>query len=181
MYSNKFSPEQLRRSPLERRAYAFLVDFILIWIITSLITNLFVEFLAFCFLWFILRVVVVDRNRGQSLGRWAFDIRILDLRFNKMPSIVSLTKREGILCLSAFLAMIGLKISFGNFLSSVLLITPLILDVAIAIPDEKYNQAFHDRLSNTIIIQTQRGFSLDLRIKKIVKEIQINLQQKQRK
>lgn len=166
--------------PIERRMYAFLIDFVLVWIISSIITNLFLEFFTFCFIWFILRVVVVDRNHGQSLGRWALDIKVLDARFNKIPSIVSLVKREGIICLVAFASMIGFKLSFFNLLSALLLIAPLLIDAGIAITDEEFNQAFHDRFAQTIIIQTRRGFSLDLRTKKLITDIRINLQKRRK-
>jgi uncharacterized RDD family membrane protein YckC len=181
MYSDRL-PYRRRfpKVPIERRIYAFLIDFVLIWIISSLVTNIYVEFLTFCILWFILRVVVVDRNHGQSLGRWALDMKVLDARFNKIPSLVSLLKREGIVCLAAFAAMIGLKVSFQNLISLFLLVTPLLIDGGIAISDEELNQAFHDRLAQTIVIQTNRGFSLDLRVKKLIKEIRVSLAQKRK-
>ena len=178
MYSDRSYYRRFPKVPIERRVYAFLIDFVLVWIISSLVTNIFLEFLTFCFLWFILRVVVVDRNHGQSLGRWAFDMKILDVRFNKIPSIASLCKREGILCVAAFLAMIGFKINFFNLLSMILLVIPLFIDCVMAITDEELNQAFHDRLAETIMIQTKRGFSLDLRLRKLVTEIQRNLKKR---
>jgi uncharacterized RDD family membrane protein YckC len=167
--------------PIERRVYAFLIDFVLVWVISSLVTNIFFEFLTFVFTWFILRVVVVDRNQGQSLGRWALDIRVKDAKFNKIPPLVSLCKREGIICLAAFLAMIGLKINFYNLLSMLLLVTPLLIDGGIAVSDEEFNQAFHDRIAQTVMIQTRRGFSLDLRLRRLVKEIQYTLKQRRNK
>lgn len=180
MYTENTSYRRFPKVPYDRRIYAFLIDFGLIWVISSLVTNIFVEFLAFCFLWFVLRVVVVDRNRGQSLGRWAFDMKVLDARFNKIPSIFALFKREGIICLASFTAMMGLKVSFLNLLSFLLLIIPLIIDGVIAFTDEELNQAFHDRIAQTIIIQTKRGFSLDLRIKKLVQDIRISLAQRRK-
>ena len=180
MYSDRSYYRRFPKVPIERRVYAFLIDFVLVWLISSLVTNIFLEFLTFCFLWFILRVVVADRNHGQSLGRWAFDMKVLDARFDKIPSIASLCKREGIICVAAFLAMIGFKINFFNLLSMLLLVTPLLIDCGIAITDEELNQAFHDRLAGTIIIQTKRGFSLDLRLKKIVTEVRRDLKKRDR-
>ena len=177
MYSEQPSSRQFPKAPIDRRIYAFIIDFTLISIISTLVTNVYVEFLAFCFLWFVLRVVVVDRNRGQSLGRWAMDIKVLDARFNKIPSIASLIKREGSLCLAAFAALLGLKVSFLNLLSMLLLITPILVDGGFALTDEEFKQAFHDRIGQTVVSQTRRGFSLDLRVKKLIQEIQFRLKQ----
>ncbi len=173
MYQEEYPIRRTPKAPPERRAYAFLVDFIVVWLISSLVTNVFAELLIFILLWLVLRVVVVDKNQGQSLGRWAFDLKIIDAKYNnRRPSLTNLTKREIIIALGAFLAMIGLKINFRNFISMLLLLIPIIIDGFTALTDDEYNQAFHDRTSNTIIVQTKRGYSLDLRIKKLIKEAQ---------
>ena len=104
------------KAPFERRAYAFLIDFIVIWLISSIVTNLFLEFLVFLLLWLGLRVIVVQVNKGQSLGRWAMDLKVMDLRWQRLSSLVNLCKREGILAIIAFVAMVGLKINFRDFL-----------------------------------------------------------------
>lgn len=170
MYSEKSLIPRKPKAPVERRAYAFLIDFVLVWIFSSLVSNIFLELLIFTSLWLIFRVVVVDRNKGQSLGRWALDLKIVDQNVNRLPSLLTLTKREIVICLGAFLAMIGFKINFHDFLLMLLLITPLIIDGFTALTDDEYNRAFHDRFSGTMIIQTRRGFSLDLRLKKWYKE-----------
>jgi hypothetical protein len=36
-----------------------------------------------------------------------------------------------------------------------------------AIGDEQLNRAFHDRIGGTIVIPTRRGFSLDLRLRRL--------------
>ncbi|NCO76197.1 MAG: RDD family protein [Cyanobacteria bacterium] len=170
MYSEEIQYRRSPKAPFDRRGYAFLIDFVVVWIISSLVTNIILEFLIFTLLWLILRVIVVDKNKGQSLGNWAMDLKIVDLKFNRLPSLLSLTKREGIIALGGFLAMIGLKINFQDFLLMILFMTPLILDVLTVFTNDQYNQAFHDRISGTIIIQTKRGFSLDLRLKKLFRE-----------
>ena len=159
------------KAPFERRAYAFLIDFILVWLISSTITNLLLEFIVFLSLWFALRVIVVQANKGQSLGRWAMDLTIMDLRWKRIPSLVTLSKREGILAVVAFLAMIGLKINFHDLLLMLLCLSPLIADCISIFSDDEYNQSFHDRLRGTIITQTRRGFSLDLKMKKLISEV----------
>ena len=109
-----------------------------------------------------------------------FDIKVIDLRFLRVPGLKELTKREAILGFAAMLAMVGLNINFKNGLSMLIFITPLIIDCGLAIGDEEYNQAFHDKISNTIVIQTKRGFSLGLRLKKLWKIIKEKIQSRQK-
>ena len=168
------------KAPFERRAYTFLIDFILVWLISSLVTNLFLEFIVFTFLWLALRAIVVQANKGQSLGRWAMDLKIIDLKLNRPPSLLNLCKREAILATIAFAAMIGLKINFRDILLMFLFLTPIIVDTVTVFSDDENSQSLHDRFANTIITQTRRGFSLDLRIKKLIKELE-ELWEKKRK
>lgn len=181
MYSEGNQFRRVPKAPFERRAYAFLIDFIIVWIFSSLVTNIFLEFVIFLLLWFILRVIIVQVNKGQTLGRTAMDLKIADIRRKRLPSMVSLSKREGIIAVIAFLAMIGLKINFKDSLLMFLLLTPIIVDGVTIFADEEYNQAFHDRISDTIIIQTRRGISLDLRLKKLFKELQKKWQKNRRR
>ncbi len=182
MYSNQLPPTNRRfpKVPLDRRAYAFLLDFITVWFLSSFFQGL-VKNLVFFGIWLILRVIIVGKNKGQSLGSWAFDIKVIDLRFLRIPGLQELAKREAILGFAAMLAMVGLNINFKNGLSMLIFITPLIIDCGIAIGDEEYNQAFHDRVGNTIVIQTERGFSLDLRLKKLWKIFKAKIQSRQNK
>ncbi len=168
MYSDNESAIYRRfpKVPLDRRAYAFLLDFLSIWFISSFFRG-FLQGLVFVIGWLALRVILVEKNRGQSLGSWAFDMKVIDVRFSKIPGLTELGKREGILGGAALLAMIGLKINFRNGLSMLLLIAPLLVDCGIAFGDQELNQAFHDRIGDTVVVQTRRGFSLDLRLKKL--------------
>jgi uncharacterized RDD family membrane protein YckC len=161
--------------PIERRTGAFLIDFVAIWLLCSMVGNAFLQALVFVIAWLISRVVVVDKYQGQSLGRYALDMKIIDSRYNRVPDLLTLLKREGLIGSAAFLAMIGLNINFGSAFSMLLLVSPLVADCAIALADEQYAQAFHDRLCETYIVQTQRGFSLDLRLKKIFIQVKRNL------
>lgn len=181
MYSEENQFRKAPKAPFERRASAFLIDFIIVWIFSSLVTNPILEFLVFLLLWFILRVIIVQVNKGQTLGRWAMDLKIADIGRQRLPSMVAMTKREGIIALIAFIAMIGLKINFQDSLLMLLFLTPIIVDGVTIFADEEYHQAFHDRLCDTIIIQTRRGFSLDLRLKKLFKEAQKTWQKKRRR
>ena len=153
--------------PIERRAAAFLIDFVGVWLFSSFVTNILVQMLVFILLWLALRVVLVSSNQGQTLGRWALDMKVLDAKYAKVPGLVTLAKREGILGGCALLAMIGLRIGLANGISMLLLITPLLADWGVVLTDPDAQQAFHDRIAKTIVIQTRRGFSLDLRLKKL--------------
>ena len=181
MDSNQLPPSYRRfpKVPVDRRAYAFLLDFVTVLFLSSFFKGL-VKDLVFLVIWLILRVIVVEKNKGQSLGSWSFDIKVIDLRFLRVPGLKELTKREAILGFAAMLAMVGLNINFKNGLSMLIFITPLIIDCGLAIGDEEYNQAFHDKISNTIVIQTKRGFSLDLRLKKLWKIIKEKIQSSQK-
>ena len=181
MDSNQLPPSYRRfpKVPVDRRAYAFLLDFVTVLFLSSFFKGL-VKDLVFLVIWLTLRVIVVEKNKGQSLGSWSFDIKVIDLRFLRVPGLKELTKREAILGFAAMLAMVGLNINFKNGLSMLIFITPLIIDCGLAIGDEEYNQAFHDKISNTIVIQTKRGFSLDLRLKKLWKIIKEKIQSRQK-
>lgn len=158
--------------PIERRVAAFAIDFVGVWLVSSFfaITVLF-QMLVFILLWLALRVVLVSRNQGQSLGRWALDIKVLDAKYPKVPSLGTLAKREGILGGFALLAMLGLSIGLANGLSMLLLITPLAANCGVAFADAEAQQAFHDRIAKTIVIQTRRGFSLDLRLQRLFAKV----------
>ncbi|MGB5594509.1 MAG: RDD family protein [Crocosphaera sp.] len=182
MYSNQLPPSERRfpKVPLDRRAYAFLLDFVTVWFLSSFFQG-FIKDIVFIVVWLILRIIIVEKNKGQSLGSWSFDLKVIDIRFLRVSGLKELTKREAILGFAALLAMIGLNINFKNGLSMLIFITPLIIDCGIALGDEEYNQAFHDKIGNTIVVQTKRGFSLDLRLKKLWKIIKQKIQTRQSK
>lgn len=86
------------RVPIERRAAAFGIDFVAVWFVSSLLAiNVPVQMLVFSLLWLGLRVVLVSNNQGQSLGSWAMDMKVLEARSSRVPGLLTLTKREGIL------------------------------------------------------------------------------------
>ena len=171
MYNDEPNYRRYPRVPIERRIGAFVIDFVTIWFVSSFF-GFGLQWLVFLLGWLGMRVLLVDNNKGQSLGRWALDMKVISPRFNRVPDLLTLVKRESIVGFAAMLAMFGLQVNFKNGLSMLLLATPLLVDCAFALIDEEFNLAFHDRLAQTSIVQTQRGFSLDLRIKKIVAQIQ---------
>lgn len=163
--------QRFPKVPIERRVAAFGIDFVAVWLFSSLVTGIFVQMLIFLLLWLGLRVVLVSSNQGQSLGRWALDMKVLDAKYSRIPQLLTLTKREAILGSCAFLAMLGLSSGLaGGGFYLLLLPIPLAVDCGAAFTDES-QQAFHDRIAQTIVIQTRRGFSLDLRLKKLVAQI----------
>ena len=158
--------------PLDRRAWAFAIDFLSVWFISAFFAaSLIVQWLVFLICWWIFRVLIVDKNNGQSLGNWLYDLKIIDPRFNRIPDLLSLFKREAVVGVGSALAIAGLQ-NFTSGLSLLLLLTPLTVDCSLALIDEETNLAGHDRLARTFMVQTERGFSLDLRIKKIFGQIQ---------
>ncbi len=161
-------PQKFPKIPLDRRAYAFLIDFASIWFLSSFVnSSLVLQFFLFLLIWWCLRVLLVAQNQGQSLGRWALDMKIIDLQLQRLPGILELSKREAIAGGGAALMMVGLNTFFGNPLSLILLSSPLFADCGMAIGDEQLNRAFHDRIGGTIVIPTRRGFSLDLRLRRL--------------
>ncbi|MBC6418397.1 MAG: RDD family protein [Prochloron sp. SP5CPC1] len=164
-YTNKPTRRRFPKVPYSRRIGAFAIDFTTVSLFSALGFAPF--WLLFILGWLLLRVVVVERNKGQSLGRWALDMKAIDSRFNRVPGLVSLAKREGIVGFAALLGAIGLSINFHNGMTMLLLISPLLADCGVAFTDEELNQALHDRIGETIVVQTRRGFSLDLRLKRL--------------
>ncbi|ERN40983.1 RDD domain containing protein [Rubidibacter lacunae KORDI 51-2] len=160
-------PQHYPSAPILRRIYAFLLDFCAVWFVSLLAALPFFQFVVFFTGWMVLRVLVVARWRGQSLGRWAFDLIVIDPRRRRIPDLIDLAKREGALAIAGYLAVFGIEYGLPNGLSFSILISPLIADLVVAIADE--NQlALHDRLANTLVVPTKRGFSLDVRVRRWV-------------
>ena len=173
-YRSEITYRRLPKVPIERRMGAFAIDFIVVWFVSSFFGR--GGWLVFLLAWLAMRIFVVDRNQGQSLGYYALDMKVIDYRYNRVPDLLTLGKREGILGFTAMLASLGLQ-NFGNGLLLLFLATPLLIDCLMALFDEELNRAFHDRVGETIVIQTERGFSLDLRLKKLLVTIKRNMRQ----
>lgn len=175
MYEDNLGNNDFPKVPLERRTIAFLIDFVAVWLLSSFFGSF--QPLIFLLAWLGMRVVLVDKNQGQSLGRWALDMRIIDFRYERMPELLSLAKRESILGFAAMLSMYGFQGGLVKGLLYMLILNvPLLVDCLAALVDADFNQALHDRFTDTAIVPTQRGFSLDLRLKKIFAELKNNMQ-----
>jgi uncharacterized RDD family membrane protein YckC len=160
--------------PLGRRGWAFGIDFVAAWLVSSLLGGNWVVFLL---VWFGLRVILPIRNFGQSLGRYALDIKLVDDRFYKTPGFMELAKREGITGIGAMLAAIALaqlNPATGFYL---LFLLPLGLDCGVAFADPTAQLAFHDRVAGTLVVGVRRGYSLDLKVKKWVAIVRNRVQQ----
>lgn len=162
----------LPKAPLSRRVAAFSIDAVGVWFLSAIISNNWFTFiLFFMVLWIAIRVLMVYKNQGQSLGRWALDMKVLDTRYQRTPGILELSKREGLLALAGSLAMIGISNLTSGNAAVLLLIMPLFLDFTVALVDiERYQQAFHDRVAQTIVVGSMRGYSLDIKLKFLVDE-----------
>jgi hypothetical protein len=173
-YSDDLTYRRFPRVPIERRIGAFAIDFVTIWFISSFFGRQ-GGWLVFLIGWSIARIAVVDRNQGQSLGRYALDMKVIDYRYNRVPDLITLAKREGIAGFAAMLASVGLQNLGNGGLGLLFLATPVLVDCLMALFDEDLDRAFHDRIAETIVIQTDRGYSLDIRLKKILVTIQRNV------
>ncbi|MBD2690668.1 RDD family protein [Anabaena catenula] len=171
------------KAEIIRRGMALGIDFLGVWLVSSLLGsgNLgiqFVQIFVFIITWLVLRVLVVYNNQGQSLGRWAFDLKILEIEngqiVGRIPQLQALLQREGIICPCALLLSIGLSNIIANP-TAILLVLPLAIDCGAALSDTQMRQAFHDRYAKTIIVSSRRGYSLDLKIKRIVEKVQRNV------
>ncbi|MGB3512193.1 MAG: RDD family protein [Microcoleaceae cyanobacterium] len=163
---------QLPKAPLSRRVAAFCIDAIGVWFLSSIISNNWFTFIVFfILLWIAIRVLIVYKNGGQSLGRWALDMKVLDPKYQRTPEILELSKREGLLALAGALAMLGVSNLTSGNAAVLLLIIPLLLDFTVALVDiERYQQAFHDRVAHTIVVGSMRGYSLDIKVKWLLDE-----------
>lgn len=165
MRSDLGSPQRFPRVPHDRRVAAFAIDFGVASLLSTLggasgVIPLFI------LSWYGLRVILVAKNQGQSLGRWALDMKVLDPRTRSRPGLLELTQRETVTGLGSLLILLGLvNLSPTNGLILVAPI-PLLIDCGLAFLDDDFRQAWHDRFARTVIIQTRRGYSLDIKVKK---------------
>lgn len=171
LYVQPPASTRLPKGGIWQRGVALGIDFVVVWLPTSILSgNQWVQGLVFLVGWLGLRVLLVAWNQGQSLGHWALDMKVVEPKFGKVPGLAELSKREGITGLGALLTMFALG-NLGRNLGMLLLVLPLVGDCAIALSDRALRQAFHDRVAQTLVIYTHRGYSLDRKIKRWVAQI----------
>ncbi|MBD2357699.1 RDD family protein [Tolypothrix sp. FACHB-123] len=171
------------KAEIGRRGMALGLDFLGAWLLSSLLRNnnsgiQFIQILVFVIAWLILRVLVAYNNQGQSPGRWAFDLKVLEVEqgqiVGRIPQLLALVKRETITGVGALL----ISIALGNISTNptaILLVLPLAIDCGAAFYDRQLHQALHDRYARTTIVSSRRGYSLDIKIKRLVENIQRNV------
>ncbi len=170
MRSDSGSPRRFPRVPHDRRVAAFAIDFGAASLLGSFGgANAVIP--LFIIAWYGLRVILVVKNHGQSLGSWALDIKVLDPRLRSVPGLLTLTQREAITGLGSlliFLGLVNLSPANGFVLVAPL---PLLVDYGFALTDNEFRQAWHDRITGTVVVQTRRGYSLDIKVKKIFAQV----------
>ena len=154
---------------VNQRLGALIVDFLSCWFIAELILSLLsitssspLRFVTFLVTWFLLRVLVAARAQGQSFGRWLMSIRVIDADFGKTAGFAAFLKRE----IFVFICSLFLI----ETITSTLIVfawIPFAADAAFAIVDNEKRQAFHDRISGTISIQSRKGFAIDQKLGKL--------------
>ncbi|MFH7026973.1 MAG: RDD family protein [Heteroscytonema crispum UTEX LB 1556] len=167
------------KADIGRRGMALALDFLVVWLVSSLLGSgnigiQIVQILIFMIGWLILRVLLVYNNQGQSLGRWAFDMKVLEADTGRIPELLALLKREAIACAGALLVSIALSNIIRNP-TAILLLLPLAIDCSTAFSDNQLRQALHDRYAGTMIVSSRRGYSLDLKIKRLVETVRQNV------
>ncbi|MBH8561344.1 RDD family protein [Nostoc sp. CENA67] len=171
------------KAEIWRRGMALGLDFLGVWLVSSLLGSnsigiQFAQILIFVIGWLVLRVLVVYNNQGQSLGRWAFDLKILEVEdgqvVSRIPELQALLKREAIVCFGALLVSIALNNIRANP-TAILLLLPLAIDCGNALSDTQLRQALHDRYAGTFIVSSRRGYSLDLKVKRLVEKVRRNV------
>ena len=172
MSSDLVSPN-FPRVPLWRRFAALGIDILIANFLSAVVlSNGLARFVVFILLWLFLRIVLVAKNQGQSLGRWALNTKVVDTRSNQTPGILELSKREGILGVTVFLTLVGISHLWSGNAGILLFIVPLVVDGgAILFDTNRYPRTVHDRVSQTIVVGSRRGYSLDLKVRKWINQI----------
>ncbi|MEM9136728.1 MAG: RDD family protein [Cyanobacteria bacterium P01_F01_bin.42] len=165
---------QMPIADLRRRVGAAAIDFILVWLTSALIGSslggaAFVYWVVFLGGWYALRVFIVLNNQGQSPGHWALDMKVVEEYSGRMPRQEWLLRREGAVGFVCSLFLVGLQ---GQNLGSLIFVLalPLGVDFWMGSTDRRLRQTLHDRWGRTVVINTARGYSLDLKLTRRLNE-----------
>lgn len=172
-------PKFYPRVDFRRRGGAFMIDFLIVWLVSSILGSATVgiqigQIIGFMILWAILRILLVYNNQGQSIGRWAFDIKLLVVNRGRVPDLQNLCQREAIVGLGALLVAVALN-NLARNPTAILFIIPIAIDFGVAFSDQQQRQALHDRFAGTMIVSSQRGYSLDIKLKRLVESLRRNV------
>ncbi len=154
---------------INQRLGALIVDFLSCWFISELIVSILsidssnpLHLVIFIVTWFMFRVLVAARSQGQSFGRWLMSIRVIDAEYGKTAGFAAFFKRE--------IFVFACSLFLIETITSTLIVfawIPFVADAAFAIVDDEKRQAFHDRISSTISIQSRKGFAIDQKLGKL--------------
>jgi hypothetical protein len=99
------------------------------------------------------------------------DMRILDGARGGTPTMQDLTKRELGLGLVTFFAFWGITHISPTTAWALLLLIPLGIDASFAASGSEWGLTLHDRFAQTFIVESRRGYSLDLKVQKLVADL----------
>jgi uncharacterized RDD family membrane protein YckC len=170
----EFEPayHRLQLAPLAPRNGAFLIDFLACFMLVQLLQEIlglkggFLSQALFCLIWLGDRALIAGSTQGQSLGRWAMSLKVVNLNYGKPTGTLDLLKREGLILF--FLLVIFNSLDPRGMITSLTIFAPipLIIDLAFAIADTTKGQALHDKLSDSITIFSKKGLQLDQKLVK---------------
>lgn len=160
---------QLPIADIRRRTGAAAIDFLLSWAISSFVGGAlgglaFGYWSIFLASWYGMRVLLVLNNQGQSPGHWALDMKVVQEESGRMPRQEWLLRREGSIGFACSLFLVALQ---NQSLSALLfvLVIPIGFDFWLASTDQRLGQTLHDRWGRTVVINTLRGYSLDVKLR----------------
>jgi uncharacterized RDD family membrane protein YckC len=167
---NQFEPayNRLPLASLPTRLGAFIIDFLACFLLAQLVRELLGLSGGFWLQTFFIPIWLSDRAlaNGQSLGRWAMSLKVVNMNFGKTTGTLALLKREGLIL--TFLLLVISSLDSNGTITSLTIFAPipLIVELVFASADTLKRQTIHDRLSESIVVFTRRGLQLDLKLSK---------------
>ncbi|MEO0355224.1 MAG: RDD family protein [Cyanobacteria bacterium P01_A01_bin.3] len=92
---------------------------------------------------------------GQSIGKWALNIKTVDTQTDEPPSLIRSVAREGVSSLLIATEALGV---------------PLVADSLFAVFDKEKRQSLHDRAARTQVVNCAEGYQLDAKISEFLEE-----------
>ncbi len=167
---NQFEPayNRLPLASLPTRLGAFVIDFLACFLLAQLIRELLGLSGGFWLQSLFIPIWLSDRAlvNGQSLGRWAMSLKVVNMNFGKPTGTLALLKREGLIL--TFLLLLINSLDDKGMITSLTIFAPipLIVELVFASADTEKRQTIHDRLSESIVVFTRKGLQLDLKLSK---------------
>ena len=92
---------------------------------------------------------------GQSVGKWALNIKTVDTQTDEPPSLIRSVAREGVSSLLIATEALGV---------------PLVADSLFAVFDKDKRQSLHDRAARTQVVNCEEGYQLDAKLSEFLEE-----------